>query len=99
MAERETMIEDGCQRTRDMVGLVQNLLQTHVPDPDPDRRTISVGLAQNHGQSHDPDPGKEGKTTHDCNSRLSPPETMWSRGQKTRGDAGLDPAQERKGKK
>lgn len=96
MAERWTVRDDGCQRTRDMVGLSQN----HVPGPDPDRRTANVvDLAQNHGPDPDPDPGKGGKTTHDCNNRLSPPETRWSHGQKTRGDADLDPAREREGKK
>lgn len=96
MAERETAIEDGCQRTRGVVGLAPD----HAPDLDP--RTINVvGLAQNHGQNHGPDPGKGkgGKTTHDRNSRLSLPETRWSHGQKTRRDAGPDPARERDGKK
>lgn len=94
MAEKETVREDRCQRTRDMVGLGQNL----DPGPDLDRKTVNVvGLAQNHGP--DPDPGKGGQTTHDCNNHLSSPERRGSRNQKTIGDAGLDPAQEREGKK
>lgn len=102
MAERETVREDGCQRTRDMVVLAQNLRRNPVPGPGPhlDQKTINVvGLAQNHVQNHDPDPGKGGTTTNDCNNRLCPPETRWSHGQKTRGDVGLDPAQKREGKK
>lgn len=98
MAEKETVREDGYQRTRDMVSLVQNLVQNHVlgPDPDPDRKTINVvDLPQNHGL----DPGKGEKRTHGRNNRLSPPETRGSRGQKTKGDAGLDPAQEKEEKK
>lgn len=95
-AERETVRDNECQRIRDMVGLAQNLGQNHVLGPDLDRRTINVvRLAQNRG----PDQGKGGKTMHEHNSRLSPPETRWSHGLQTRGDAGLDPAQEREGKK
>ena len=90
MAERGTAIGDGCQRTRDTAG----------PDPDHapdrDRRTINVvGLARNLVPG--PGKGKGGKTTH--NNRLSPPETRWSHGPKTRKDAGLGPAREREGKK
>lgn len=69
-AERETVKEDVCQKTRDVVGLAQN----HVPGLD--QRTINVViLAQNHAQNHGPDPGKGGKTTHDCNNLFSPIET------------------------
>ncbi len=102
MAERETVREDGCQRTKDMVVPAQNLHRNPVPGPDPhlDRRTVNVvGLAQNHVQNHDPDLEKGGETTNDRNNCLCPPETRWSHGQKTRGDAGLDPAQKREGKK
>lgn len=108
MAERETVREEGCQRTRDMAGPARNLGQNHVPDLDPDpdpdlgldQKTINaVGLSQNHDQNHGPDPEKGGKTTHDCNNHLSPLNTRGSQSQKTRGDAGLDPAQERIRKK
>lgn len=102
MAEIETVREEGCQRTRDMAGPARNLGQNHVPGPDLglDQKTINaVSLSQNRDQNHGPDPEKGGKTTHDCNNHLSPPNTRGSRSQKTRGDAGLDPAQEREGKK
>lgn len=36
MAERETVREEGCQKTRDMAGLTLNLGQNHDPDPDLD---------------------------------------------------------------
>lgn len=80
MAERETLTEGGSQRTRDVVGLAQNLSQSHDPDPDPelDQKTANVvGLAQNHSRNHgpDPDPGIEEKTAHDRNNHLQPPET------------------------
>lgn len=98
MAARETAKEDACHRTRDEVSLGQS----HVPGlgPRPDRSTTNVvGLVQNHGQNHDPDPGKGGKITRDCNKPPSAPEIKWGHDQKTRGDTGLDRAQERGAKK
>lgn len=104
MAERETAREEGYLKTRDVAGLPRNLGQNHVPDPAPDLdldlKTINmVGLSKNHGQNLGPDPEKDGKIMEDSSSHMSPLDTRRSQSQKTRGNAGLDPAQEREGKK
>lgn len=83
MTERETVTEDGCQRTRDAAG----------PGPG-HRKKKMYGLAPD----PDPDRGKGGKTTRNCNHRPSPPETR-SHSQERGRDTGLDRAQERKRKK
>lgn len=79
MAERETLIEVVCRRTRDTVDLAQNPVQNHHPDPDQHQRTVDVvSLAQNHAPGLDLGPGKGGKTTQNHSHLLLTPETRWT---------------------
>lgn len=92
MAEKETRREKGCQGIRDVVALTPNPVQNHAPGPHLDRKTVGVG---DQSPDHGPDQEREVKTKHGCSSHLSLPGIRGSQSQKTRGDTGQGPAQER----
>lgn len=94
MTKRGTTKDDEFQKTKDVVGLGQSPSPIHVPGPEPDldQRTVSTV-----GQNPGPDPGRGGENP--ANICLSLQETRWSHDLKRRGETGLDPVQERKGKK
>lgn len=96
MAERETQREKEFQGIRDVVALAPNLVQNHAPGPHLDRKTVGVG---DQSPDHGPDQEKEVKTKHGCSSHLSLPDIRGSQSQKTRGDTGQGPAQERREEK
>lgn len=94
MTEGETRIEDEFQKTRGVAGLTPSPSPSHVPGPGPD---LDQGIVNVVSQNPGPGPGKGRENT--TNIHLSLPEKKWTHDLKKRVGAGLDPTQEREGKK